>query len=319
MRRPSDRRWSHGYTHPTASSRSCLRPVGHDRRRRRVNLAERLVRPPAGLWRDTVMLGLPPPRRAPARRQVLVQDTATRRQWRDGLFCCVGATRTGRRTRSGTSTPRAPGAIDPTPEDGVDLEYYEDPSGFSKGIADGRRRPGLVGGLVALGDDELWATFVNVDNTFAALHEVVRWTDTEEVFLEVFSARRSAVKARGPRDPPVGSDGDWVMFRDLIRPRRPCGPRRPGVYEAYRRWSPTEPGPASDHRRRGPRLALALRRPRTRLGWVDDGFPGRRAPGIGRSSPTPARAPQCTPGPSPGTRGGAGGSTCSPSPSGAPR
>lgn len=237
--------WTHGYTHPTGfvevvPSPGGLTTIEIDR----VNLAERLVRlTGGGLWRDTLMLGLPAPLAEPVLDgQVFGQDTAHAVEWRDGLFWLWGDTNRPSYPLGNFHTSGAWATLDPTPEDGVDLEYYEDASGFSKPIAPSYAEgPVWLGGLVALDDDELWAAFVNVDADFTALHDgMVRWNDGAEEFREIFQwPGDQVVKARGPAIQTHGPDGDWVMFRDLVR--APATPEALGDPASYEAWTPMEP------------------------------------------------------------------------------
>jgi hypothetical protein len=198
----------------------------------RVNLAERLVRlTGGGTWAETVI-------REPALDgEVFGQDTAHAVPWRGGLFWLCGDTTIPSYPLGNFHTTGALAPLDPTPEDGVDLGYYLDGSGYPRGIAPTfPEGPVWLSGLVALDDDELWATFVNVASDFTPLHEgMVRWSDAREAFDEAVEHDDAVVvKPQGPAIRFDGPGGDWVMYRGMQRVRADRDALAdPSTYQAY--------------------------------------------------------------------------------------
>jgi hypothetical protein len=130
---------------------------------KRVNMAERLYRVTGqGIYRDTLLLGKPAPTEQPvANSQVMGQDTVMAAVYRGKLFWLWGDTNQVRyplgnfSTTSATSElPGRPGGLDPSV--GVNIHYYQDPSGFTrKSVPDSAvKGPGLkwCDGLIVLPD-----------------------------------------------------------------------------------------------------------------------------------------------------------------------
>jgi hypothetical protein len=106
----------------------------------RLNIAERLYRVTgAGIYRDTLLVGQPMPMKEPVLNgQVMGQDTVIATPYRGRIYWFWGDTERvsyplGNFAASGaTSDLPARGGLDPSM--GVDLRYFVDASGFSKGM-----------------------------------------------------------------------------------------------------------------------------------------------------------------------------------------
>lgn len=232
--------WTHGYTHDPGyvdlvPVPGAVTTIELDR----VNLAERLVRlTGGGTWVDTVRLGLPTPLAEPLLDgEVLGQDTAHAVEWRGGLFWLWGDTNVPSYPLGNFHTTGALAPLDPTPEDGVDLEYLVDAAGYPRGIAPTfPEGPVWLSGLVALDDEELWATFVNVRADFTPLHDgMVRWSDARQQFeLAVEYDDATVIRPGGPAFRFDGPDGSWVMYRNLARaPADRESLADPSTYQSY--------------------------------------------------------------------------------------
>jgi len=237
--------WSHGYVAPEPVELT-LPPgdatvVSIDR----TNLAERLVRlTGGGAWRDSVLLGYTAPLAEPVLdAQVLGQDTAHAVPWRGGLFWLWGDTMRPSYPLGNFHTTGALAALDATPEDGIDFDYFMSADGFVAPIAPQYEEgPVWLGGLVALSDEELWATELNVASDFTVLREgIVRWDDLLQRFVEVFAW--SATDRARPSGPAIVATDvygvDWVIYRGMQRvPADPIAMADPAAYES---WTPLRP------------------------------------------------------------------------------
>jgi hypothetical protein len=227
--------WTHGYVHDPGYVELVPAPgattvIEVDR----INLAERLVRQTgAGAWRDTVLLGLPTPAAEPVLDgEIVGQDGGQAVPFRGQLFWMWGDTGRAAYPLGNFWMTGARAALDGAPEDGVDLDYFEGDDGFARGIAP-RYPEGVtwLGGLVALDDEELWATLVNVGASFENLREgMARWDDATESFVEVFAYDGELIR-------PYGNAlryADWIHYGNLVRvPADPASLADPSTYEAY--------------------------------------------------------------------------------------
>jgi hypothetical protein len=241
--------WTHGYAYGPGTVEVVPAPGGTtvitlDR----TNLAERLVRlTGGGTWRDTVMLGLPAPAEQPLLDgQVVGQDSVITAPWRGGLFWVWGDTTKPGYPLGNFRAAAATSAVDATPEDGVDFDYFLDATGFTRGVApDYPVGPVWLEGLVALDDDELWARYMNVASDFTILYDgMVRWDDVAERFtVEVEWDEDLLIRPAGSSARIDGADGDWVVFRNLTRiPADPASLADPASYQAYTPLVPTGGG-----------------------------------------------------------------------------
>jgi len=233
----------HGYQHATGVELLQTTPftvsmVEVDR----VNIAERLVRlTGGGTWRDSALLGYALSIEEPyLDSKVLGQDTAQVVAWRGMLFQLWGDTN---KPSYPLGVFNATGATLPfdRPEDGVNYNYATGNDGFARGIAPTYAEGAVwLGGLVALDDNELWATFLNISPAWVYLREgMLRWDDAIGEFVEV--VHWPADQEPRPNGHTIrydGPDGDWVMYRDMERiPATTAALADPTTYEA---WTPLQ-------------------------------------------------------------------------------
>lgn len=156
---------SHGYVYPKdgfGMAGVAFTPQAGERveiRIRRVNIAERLYRiTGAGLYRDSVLLGERPPLREPLlNAEVLGQDSVQTAVYRGRIHWLWGDTQRARYplghfwTAGATSELPDKGGL--APGVGIDLTYFADADGFSRGMWP-RPKEGLIwtDGLVAVPD-----------------------------------------------------------------------------------------------------------------------------------------------------------------------
>ena len=197
----------------------------------RAQIAERLVRlTGGGTWRDTALLGHPVPIAEPfLDSQVLGQDTVHVVPWRGGLFWLWGDTNRPSYLLGNFHTTGATTALAPDLQDGVDYDYFEAVDGFVAPIAPSfAEGPVWLGGLVALSDDELWASYVNVGSNFEVFHEGVRAVERREPDLRRGRAVRPRSAGEAERPGGVGLGGprgtSWCTAAATACPpiRRPC-------------------------------------------------------------------------------------------------
>jgi hypothetical protein len=177
----------------------------------RVNIAERLYRiTGGGIYRDSVLLGVPVPIRQPLLNGlVLGQDTVFAVEYRGKLHWLWGDTNRPGYPLGNFHTPGAtsllPGQGGLPPGKGVDLTYYVDGHGFAMEtahmIGDG---PTWLGGLTALRDgagrERLLASFVKVRQDMSAHRRgIAQWNDDRELFEEVADL--------GGTEPPIFLNG----------------------------------------------------------------------------------------------------------------
>jgi hypothetical protein len=140
---------------------------------KRLNIAERLYRVTgAGIYRDTVALGRPSPIDEPLlNAEITGQDSVLATPYKGKIFWVWGDTARlsyplGHFATAG-ATSELPGSGGLDPSVGINLSYFVDDSGFSKGLAQ-LGRPGLVwtDGLMAIkdpaGNERLLAHYVRM-------------------------------------------------------------------------------------------------------------------------------------------------------------
>ena len=159
----------------------------------RRNIAQRLYRiTGAGIYRDSVLVGVPTPIRQPLlNAQVLGQDSAMAVPWRGRIWWFWGDTNRpgyplGLFHMSG-ATSRLPeqGGLDPSA--GVDLEYFVDRDGFSRAMVPmSGPGPVWIEGLMLVpdaGQDRLAARYSRMKNLGEILeHGLVVFEETQQVF-----------------------------------------------------------------------------------------------------------------------------------------
>ncbi len=221
----------------------------------RVNVAERLYRVTGqGIYRDSVLLGLPTPLAQPLLNgRVMGSDSVLSAVYKGKLYFFWGDTgkpdfplgnflATGARA----NLPDA-GGLDP--DVGIDLQYFTASNGFVKGVAPLQRTPGVgpvwLGGLqVVVGDGGvpvMLATYANV-NGLAGLYEqgLAQWNDSTLQF-----DRRVVFPDSGAPDPGPGGhpypfaapDGTLYSYQqsDVRVVANAAAVLNPAQYEA---WSP---------------------------------------------------------------------------------
>ncbi|HTI70462.1 MAG TPA: hypothetical protein VMF06_10880 [Candidatus Limnocylindria bacterium] len=197
---------SHGYTFPKdgfgfAGFAVMPKPgQRHTVKIKRLNLAERLYRITGeGLYRDSALLGEPTPTAQPfINAQVVGQDSAQVVRHGDRLYWFFGDTSRlgyplGQFHTSGAWTT-LPGADGFDPRLGVDLHYWTNKEGFSRGMCplDGRDDPYLVwiDGLVSVPDanqkERLVTHYLKMKTLGKRLsHGLAVWNEKSEIFESV--------------------------------------------------------------------------------------------------------------------------------------
>lgn len=247
---------SHGYEYPkdgfgNRGKRFKLTPGGSEVLKiKRINIAERLYRlTGAGIYRDSVLTGMPVPIREPLLNgQVFGLDGTMTALYRGKIYWFWGDTNRPQyplgnfQTTGATSRLPADGGLDPAV--GVDLEYFIGKDGFVRGMAD---MPGegatWVGGVTlvpdASGRERLFAGYVKVKPGFVIdRHGLAEFDDGANSFRSI---------AEFGRDPLVKPMGHPIRLRDgqteyvyfgttipFIRvPARPQALARLEEYETY--------------------------------------------------------------------------------------
>ena len=211
---------SHGYEFPkdgfgNAGVRVAVKPGGSaEVKLKRLNIGERLYRVTgAGIYRDSVLLGVKPPvRESVLNAQVLGQDSVQAVPYRGKIYWFWGDTTRAAyplgqfQTSGATSELPRRGGLDPGV--GVDLKNFVDADGFSKKMVP-LKEPGMVwiDGLLTVADDtgreRLVAHYVRMKSLGEMLeHGLVVFNDEEQRFdkLLEFDVRETW---RCPRGHPV--------------------------------------------------------------------------------------------------------------------
>jgi hypothetical protein len=191
---------------------------------KRVNIAERLYRiTGAGIYLDTVLVG----ERAPIRRPllnggVLGQDSAMAFEWRGKLWWLWGDT--GRASyplgnfhmSGATALPPDRGGLDPSV--GIDLTYFVDKDGFSRGMMP-MNAPGPVwmGEPLAVKDKEgkehLVADYSRMKDLGTVLERgLCQWDEKEEIYKNIKELDRNDQWRHPAGHPVILKDGDSEYF-----------------------------------------------------------------------------------------------------------
>lgn len=216
---------------------------------RRLNVAERLYRVTGeGIYRDSVLAGLPVPIRQPLlNSQVVGQDSVLNAVYRGRLYWFWGDTSRPSyplgnfHTTGATSLLPADGGLDPSR--GVDLTYFQEKSGFTREMAPfSDRGPTWLSALVSLGEgdgEQLFATYTNVNQKMEALERgLARFNDATQRFDRVarFDLRAPA-RPGGHPFKGVENGKAYVYFADpfpLVRVlANPADLSDPAHYEAF--------------------------------------------------------------------------------------
>jgi hypothetical protein len=170
----------------------------------RVNIAERLYRITGeGIYRDSLLVGMPAPLRQPLLNgQVMGQDTVEVVPYRGRLYWFWGDTSRPSyplgnfHTSGATSLLPGKGGLDP--DLGIDLTYFVDANGFSRGMLP-RSEPGPVwiGGLITVQDENGRERLITNYARIKSLGEVLErglavFNDTKEIFEPVLSLDRDS-------------------------------------------------------------------------------------------------------------------------------
>ncbi len=216
---------------------------------RRLNIAERLYRVTgAGIYRDSILTGRRSPLRQPALNgDVTGSDSAQAVIYHDRLFWIWGDTNRvsyplgNFQTTGATSRLWAKGGLDPAI--GVDLDYFQDETGFARALAPvPGEGPTWLTGLATLteqGRERLFAGYMKIRKQLEVYERgLVRFDD---------SAGRFVPDTRFPPDAVLFPHGhaerrrmegaDYLVFMDpypLVRvAASPEALRNPSRYEAY--------------------------------------------------------------------------------------
>lgn len=250
--------WSHGFSFADGGSVSLdLTPgLTHELVGTRLMPAERLYRVTGGgIHRDGVLLGLDVPLSRPTIAGLVVgQDSVFTAEHRGELVWIWGDTNRpayplGNFHASGaTSAVAGPGVLDP--ELGVDLEYFVDANGFSRGMAPTETVPGAgvtwLAGLVsvpsAAGDDRLHATFAMVLPDFSKTRfGMLIYDDTNERFVDGVDFDLAAQEARWPHENAFvvrHGAAAWVQYHVPVRiPATSEALLDLATYERFTPWS----------------------------------------------------------------------------------
>ncbi len=184
---------------------------------RRVNLAERLYRlSGAGIYRDTILLGLPAPMTEPLlNASVTGQDSVFGTIYRDRIYWFWGDTGRVRHAlgnfhASGATSP-LPGESGTKPYQAINYTYFTDDEGFAKGMAPmPGKGPTWISGLTVLPDESgrqrMVAGYAKIQN-YLETHArgIAIFEDDSELFVH---AREI------PLDAPLYPIGHAVQFED---------------------------------------------------------------------------------------------------------
>ncbi len=261
----------------------------------RINIAERLYRVTGqGIYRESLLLGLPAPLARPALNAgVSGQDTTQTAVWKGKLFWIWGDTigvnypLGNFNATAGTSLLPAQGGLDP--DLGVDLTYFETPNGFVRPMAPNTDKRGGMLWLLSLMPvkDDSGAEVLAVLYTKRS-DILVSYEDGVAVFDEATSTFKSA--AVFPRDQAVwpgfpafrfgnhyhshGSQDWWQNEVDVRIPARLSSMISPASYESF---TPYLPGSTTVDRDASGRPHYAWR-PGTRAPMPEDITAGRLKP-----------------------------------------
>lgn len=197
---------SHGYEYPkdgfgyAGKALKVVEGGSAELRIKRINIAERLYRITGeGIYRDSVLLALKTPLKNPVINGLVVgQDSVLSAVYKGKVFWFWGDTTRvayplGNFYTSG-ATSLLPGKGGLNPDIGVNLTYFLDANGFSKGVARlpeiAKSGPVWVGGLLTLPDgnkqERLYCMYSNVDNSMRSKAiGITRWNDEKEEFESI--------------------------------------------------------------------------------------------------------------------------------------
>jgi len=168
---------------------------------RRANIAERLYRITGqGIYRDSVLLGLTTPLERPAiNGLVMGQDSVQTALYRGKIFWIWGDT--GRAAyplgnfRASGAQSDLPSAGGLAPDRGVNLQYFVDGNGFSRGMVEAfapTNAPTWLGAMIAVSDaggqEQLFASYAKAAPDLSPLQRgLVRFNDVSQTFERVIT------------------------------------------------------------------------------------------------------------------------------------
>jgi len=191
---------------------------------KRLNIAERLYRiTGAGIYRDTLLLGEKPPIDKPLlNAEVAGQDSVVAAIYKGKIFWVWGDTARmsyplGHFATAG-ATSELPGRGGLDPSLGINLHYYVDSSGFSKGIVPlGRPGPVWTDGLLAIKDDvgqeRLLAHYVRMQDLFTPVESgLLVFNDEMQQFDVIKQIDIDAPLSPGSHPIRVNVDGQEYIY-----------------------------------------------------------------------------------------------------------
>jgi hypothetical protein len=191
---------------------------------KRLNIAERLYRVTgAGIYRDTVLLGEKPPIDQPLlNAEVAGQDSVVAAIYKGKIFWVWGDTARLSYALGHFATAAAtsdlPGRSGLDPSIGINLNYFVDSSGFSKGVVPlGRPGPVWTDGLVSVKDDagreRLVAHYVRVKELFSPVESgLAVFNDQTEQFDVIKQIDLESPLAPGSHPFRVNVDGEEHIY-----------------------------------------------------------------------------------------------------------
>jgi hypothetical protein len=199
---------------------------------RRINIAERLYRiTGGGVYRDSVLLGLPVPTKNPViNGLVMGQDSAHNTVYKGKLFWIWGDTLRpsyllGQFWASG-ATSLLPGKGGLDPEAGVDLTYFVDKTGFSRPMArmTDKNYATWISALITLpgksGEERLFAYYGNFKGFTCMESGLAAYNDEKEAFEKVTRFDpKSPFLPHGPVLKVLYDGIEYLYFRNPVRIR----------------------------------------------------------------------------------------------------
>lgn len=200
---------------------------------KRINVAERLYRVTGqGIYSDSVLLGRKVPLSHPVINGLVTgQDSVLTEVYKGKVFWFWGDTSRvayplGNYHASG-ATSLLPGKGGLDPEVGVNLTYFVDNKGFSRGVARlpeiAKKGPVWLGGPVVLpdesGNESLYCLYSNVDN---AMHSqaigIAKWDDKKEQFDSVRELDlKTPIKPSGHAFRVMDNGVEYIYYSPITR------------------------------------------------------------------------------------------------------
>lgn len=243
---------------------------------KRINIAERLYRITGeGIYSDSVILGRKVPISQPVINGLVIgQDSVLTTVYRGKVYWFWGDT--GKPSyplgnfHSSGATSLLPGKGGLDPDVGVDLTYFVDETGFSKGMAPlAKTGPIWLGGLLTLTDDKkqerLYAMYSNVDTAMHTLASgIAEFNDEKQLFESVREIDiKAPIRPTGHPFKVMENGIEYIYYSPIIRVQADIAHLMdPSSYEAY---TSAKPGSRMDK--------LEIERDkdgRVQIGWKRD-------------------------------------------------